>query len=140
MKTKDLSYFRLTTTGGAKGFGENRKASGTFVLIAVCKDGTEVVGQRCTEQYADLRTSNQAAYFALCQGLRYAKTLFARMGTKHKLVVHSNSQLMCSQLNGDAKVKSANLKELYAVSKELIETTGAELRWRTHEEIATVGK
>lgn len=60
-------------------------------------------------------TNNQAEYTALVRALEHA----ARLGAGHRLLVHSDSELMVKQMNGQYKVKNADLLDLYEQAKEL---------------------
>jgi ribonuclease HI len=54
-------------------------------------------------------TNNQAEYAALVRALEHA----ARLGTHHRLVVHSDSELLVKQMRGEYRVKDPGLRELY---------------------------
>lgn len=59
-------------------------------------------------------TNNVAEYTALVRALERAAQLGAR-----RLQVHSDSELLVKQMNGEYKVKNPNLLELYEQAKEL---------------------
>src|SRR4051812_3200749 len=56
-----------------------------------------------------LMTNNQAEYTALVKALEHA----LRLGAHHRLMVHSDSELMVKQMRGEYKVKNADLRDLY---------------------------
>src|SRR5207253_4288729 len=51
-------------------------------------------------------TNNQAEYIALVKALAHALDL----GAQHRVVVHSDSELMVKQLNGEYRVKNEELR------------------------------
>lgn len=66
-------------------------------------------------------TNNQAEYTALVRALEHA----LRLGADHRLLVHSDSELMIKQMRGEYKVKSEDLRELYDRARRLVhEFTG----------------
>src|SRR6185437_7851163 len=54
-------------------------------------------------------TNNQAEYTALVRALEHALEL----ATHHRLLVHSDSELMVKQMNGEYRVKNEELRGLY---------------------------
>jgi ribonuclease HI len=54
-------------------------------------------------------TNNQAEYIALIRALERALEL----GTHHRVIVHSDSELMVKQMNGEYRVKNEELRGLY---------------------------
>ncbi len=60
-------------------------------------------------------TNNQAEYTALVKALEHALDL----GEKHRVVVHSDSELMVKQLNGEYRVKNEELRSLYEDAVDL---------------------
>ena len=59
-------------------------------------------------------TNNLAEYTALVRALRKA----AELGAK-RLLVHSDSELLVKQMNGEYRVKNESLKELFDEAKQL---------------------
>lgn len=59
-------------------------------------------------------TNNVAEYTALIRALRRAAELGAR-----RLLVHSDSELLVKQMNGEYRVKNESLKELFDEAKQL---------------------
>jgi hypothetical protein len=60
-------------------------------------------------------TNNQAEYTALVRALEHA----TRLGTHHRLTVHSDSELLVKQMRGEYKVKDAGLRALYEEASRL---------------------
>jgi ribonuclease HI len=60
-------------------------------------------------------TNNQAEYTALVRALRHA----LKLGRQHRLLVHSDSELMVKQMNGAYRVKNAELLPLYEEARDL---------------------
>jgi len=54
-------------------------------------------------------TNNQAEYTALVRALEHALEL----GANHRVLVHSDSELMVKQMNGEYRVKNEELRGLY---------------------------
>jgi ribonuclease HI len=54
-------------------------------------------------------TNNQAEYTALIRALEHALEL----GPHHRLLIHSDSELMVKQMNGQYRVKNEELRDLY---------------------------
>ncbi len=54
-------------------------------------------------------TNNQAEYTALVRALEHALEL----GTQHRVLIHSDSELMVKQMNGEYRVKNEELRGLY---------------------------
>jgi len=61
------------------------------------------------------QTNNQAEYAALVRALEHA----LRLGAEHRLVVHSDSELMVKQMRGEYKVKNGDLRDLYERARKL---------------------
>ena len=60
-------------------------------------------------------TNNQAEYIALVRALEHA----ARLGTGHRLVILSDSELLVKQMNGQYRVKDPDLRVLYEQAQAL---------------------
>jgi ribonuclease HI len=61
------------------------------------------------------QTNNQAEYAALVRALEHA----LRLGAEHRVVVHSDSELMVKQMRGEYKVKNGDLRDLYDRARRL---------------------
>ncbi|MCA9308486.1 MAG: ribonuclease HI family protein [Patescibacteria group bacterium] len=92
---------KLFTDGGARG---NPGPAGVGVVIL--EDNNDVVYARGA--YIGHQTNNFAEYYALLLGLTHAKKY-----TPVKLVCHLDSELVVKQLNGEYKVKNAELAKLH---------------------------
>jgi ribonuclease HI len=60
-------------------------------------------------------TNNQAEYTALVKALEHALEL----GANHRLIIHSDSELLVKQMNGEYQVKNPDLRPLYEQAKKL---------------------
>jgi ribonuclease HI len=60
-------------------------------------------------------TNNQAEYTALVEALKHALEL----GADHRVVVHSDSELLVKQMNGEYRVKNEDLRDLYEQAQAL---------------------
>ena len=74
-------------------------------------------GQEVIEEAGCLGTitNNQAEYTALVRALEHALEL----GPQHRVVVHSDSELMVKQLRGEYRVKNEELRPLYELAVKL---------------------
>ncbi|MSR31504.1 MAG: ribonuclease HI family protein [Gemmataceae bacterium] len=61
-------------------------------------------------------TNNQAEYTALVRALDFILKVYP----KENVLIHSDSELMVKQVNGEYRVKSGDLKPLFEEAKELI--------------------
>jgi ribonuclease HI len=61
-------------------------------------------------------TNNQAEYTALVRALEHAFEL----GTEHRLLIHSDSELMVKQMRGEYRVKNEDLLDLYEQARALV--------------------
>ena len=101
------SELRVYIDGASKG---NPGPSGIGVVI--CKDSETV---KNISRYIGHATNNTAEYTALICGLLECLDLKA-----DSVIIHTDSQLLCRQINGDYKVKHPGIKELYSQSRQLI--------------------
>jgi ribonuclease HI len=60
-------------------------------------------------------TNNQAEYLGLVRALEHA----LQLGAQHRLVIHSDSELMVKQMNGEYRVKNDDLRDLFDQAKNL---------------------
>jgi ribonuclease HI len=74
-------------------------------------------GQPAVEEAGCLgqMTNNQAEYTALVRALEHALEL----GKDHRVLVHSDSELMVKQMNGEYRVKNEELRGLYEQACQL---------------------
>ena len=87
----------------------NPGESGIGVLV-ICPDGT----REEIREYIGRGTNNEAEYKALIRALGY---LVAECSTEVK--IHTDSQLVASQMNGLWKVKDPKLRILHSEAKKL---------------------
>jgi ribonuclease HI len=78
----------------------------------IARDGAPVIEQ---SGCLGAMTNNQAEYIALVRALEHA----ARLGTEHRLVIHSDSELLVKQMNGEYRVKDDSLRALYDQARQL---------------------
>lgn len=105
-----MSHFILHTDGGARG---NPGPAAIGVVIEIEKDGrTELMGE--LGETIGVATNNVAEYSAIIRGLEEAERLGARTVT-----CLLDSLLVVEQLNGNYRVKSTDMKPLYARVQEL---------------------
>ncbi|HMF12576.1 MAG TPA: ribonuclease HI family protein [Gemmataceae bacterium] len=97
----------IHTDGGAR--GNPGPAAYAFVI--------QRAGAPAIEESACIgdATNNQAEYTALIQALERA----LQLGRAHRLLVHSDSELLVKQMNGEYRVKDEGLKPLYEKARRL---------------------
>lgn len=93
--------------GGARG----NPGDAGFGVVMCAADGTPVAG---FGDYIGETTNNQAEYRGLLAALEWARDQGVR-----RLLIHSDSQLMVRQMNGEYRVKAAALKPLFHEAKRL---------------------
>lgn len=105
-----MSHLILHTDGGARG---NPGPAAIGVVIELEKDGeTEVIAE--LGETIGIATNNVAEYRAIIRGLEEAERLGADTVT-----CLLDSLLVVEQLNGNYRVKSADMKPLHARVQEL---------------------
>src|SRR4051812_24709406 len=104
MSEPDL--YVIYTDGGSR--GNPGPAAFAYTIEHAGDDPVEV------KTYLGRTTNNIAEYSGLVKALEHALELGAR-----KLLVHSDSELMIKQLNGEYKVKNEGLRPLYAEADRL---------------------
>jgi ribonuclease HI len=97
----DATVLKIHTDGAAR--GNPGEAAFAYVIARDGQAPIEVAG------LLGRTTNNQAEYTALVRALEHA----LRLGRDNRLVVHSDSELMVKQLNGEYRVKNAELRPLY---------------------------
>jgi ribonuclease HI len=101
------AVLRIHTDGASRG---NPGAAAYAYVIA--RDGAEDVEEAdCLGQM----TNNQAEYTALVRALRHALEL----GAEHRVLLHSDSELMVKQMKGEYRVKNEELRPLYEEASAL---------------------
>jgi ribonuclease HI len=106
-ETTDLRAAKLFTDGGARG-----NPGPSAIAFVICKVDETVVKK--DGEYIGSTTNNQAEYRALEAGLKEA----GKMGVK-ELQVLMDSELVVKQINGQYKVKNAELMPIYKNVKAL---------------------
>ena len=105
MKSRRLYLY---TDGGSRG-NPGPSGIGVVILDSNKKKIKEVF------KYIGEATNNVAEYTALVSGLEEARALKAT-----DVVIYMDSELLAKQLNGEYKVKDANMKALFGESLELL--------------------
>ena len=78
-----------------------------------------------TYQYPGARTNNQAEYDALLSALDYLNKLRLRASKPlPPIVIKSDSTLVVNQVNGNWKIKDADLKDSYILVREYLDKSG----------------
>lgn len=103
MADKEIKVF---CDGGSRG---NPGPSASGVVITTTND--QVLAEYC--EYLGIQTNNYAEYSAVLLALKHIEDY--RTG---KITFYLDSQLVVRQLNGEYKVKHANIKDLH---KQIIE-------------------
>ena len=97
----DSKVLNIYTDGASRG---NPGAAACAYLIE--QDGMPTIEEAdCLGQM----TNNQAEYTALVRALERA----LQLGAQHRLLIHSDSELMVKQMNGEYRVKNEELRDLY---------------------------
>jgi ribonuclease HI len=81
-------------------------------VVLLAQDNTPLV---TVGRYIGRATNNVAEYRALIAGLEEAKKLGAR-----KLIIRGDSELIVKQMNGQYRVKNADLRPLYERAQDLM--------------------
>jgi len=102
-----MKSLKLYTDGGSR--GNPGPSAGAFVICDLEDNVVEKTGF-----FIGSGTNNIAEYTALSRGLAHCQKLGAE-----QLSVHLDSELVVRQLNGEYKVKNAQLKPLYEQVKKL---------------------
>jgi ribonuclease HI len=98
---------RIHTDGAARG----NPGPAAFAYV-IDQDGAEPIQEAgCLGRM----TNNQAEYTALVRALEHA----ARLGVEHRLLIHSDSELLVKQMNGEYRVKDDSLRALYEQAQKL---------------------
>jgi ribonuclease HI len=104
---KDAPLLTIHTDGGARG----NPGPAAFAYVIDLPDGSQIEEAGCLGKM----TNNQAEYIALIRALEHALLL----GPHHRLLIHSDSELMVKQMNGEYQVKNADLRDLYEQARKL---------------------
>lgn len=102
----------------------------TWGWVALWPDGREMShGLGCIGHGPGM-SNNRAEYEAVLQALRRAKQ------KGKSLDLHTDSQLVVQQVNGEWQVKAAHLVPLCEEARKLLQESGSTLRWVPREENA----
>jgi ribonuclease HI len=104
---KDAPLLTIHTDGGARG----NPGPAAFAYVIDLPDGSQIEEAGCLGKL----TNNQAEYLGLLRALEHALLL----GSHHRLLIHSDSELMVKQMNGEYQVKNADLRDLYNQARTL---------------------
>ena len=97
----DSDVLTIHTDGASRG-----NPGDAAFAYTISRDGQTLVEEAdCLGQM----TNNQAEYTALVRALEHALEL----GSHHRVLVHSDSELMVKQMNGEYRVKNEELRGLY---------------------------
>jgi ribonuclease HI len=97
----EATVLTIYTDGASRG----NPGEAAFAYV-ISRDGQEPIEEAdCLGQM----TNNQAEYIALVRALEHALEL----GPHHRVLVHSDSELMVKQMNGEYRVKNEDLRSLY---------------------------
>jgi ribonuclease HI len=103
----------IFTDGGARG---NPGPAGFGVVIKNSENKTLYQNS----SFLGIKTNNEAEYAGLIDALNWIKNNYENFGVT-QANIFSDSQLMVRQLQGLYKVKSSNLKPLFAQSQKILE-------------------
>ena len=118
---------KIYVDGGCKRNGGTDPQS--YGSLAVEYQGE--IKRRMTQDFPQVRTSNQAEYGALLMAMSYVDNLKARtQNLLPPIEILTDSQLVYRQLVGNFKIKSANLKKLHAAARD----------WMQHDPSVTLDK
>jgi ribonuclease HI len=102
----DAALWKINIDGGARG---NPGPAAYAAVIA--RDGAPTIEEK---GYLGETTNNIAEYTALVRALEKAESLGAR-----RLLIHSDSELLVKQMNGEYRVKNEGLKPLFDEARHL---------------------
>ena len=98
---------RIHTDGASRG----NPGAAAFAFVIEADGADPIEGAGCLGTL----TNNQAEYTALVRALEHALEL----GPQHHLIIHSDSELLVKQMNGQYRVKNVDLRDLYREAQEL---------------------
>lgn len=107
-----MSEVHIYTDGGSRG---NPGPAASAYIGLVLKDGKEKVIRKQARKIGRA-TNNQAEYRAMIFALEWA-----RSRGFDRLILHSDSQLMIRQINGEYSVKSPKVKDLFGRVMDLLQ-------------------
>jgi ribonuclease HI len=98
----------IHTDGGARG----NPGPAAFAYVIQREGAPAIESAGCIGN----ATNNQAEYTALIRALQHAE----RLGTSHRLLIHSDSELLVKQMTGEYRVKDEGLRLLYEEARSLV--------------------
>jgi ribonuclease HI len=102
------SVLTIHTDGASRG----NPGAAAFAYV-IERDGADPIEEAgCLGQM----TNNQAEYTALVKALEHALEL----GAGNRLLIHSDSELLVKQMNGEYRVKNEELRDLYEQARNLV--------------------
>jgi ribonuclease HI len=104
----DAGFLNIHTDGASRG----NPGAAAFAYVITKDDETLIEEAGCLGEM----TNNQAEYTALVKALEHALEL----GSEHRLLIHSDSELMVKQMNGEYQVKNEDLRPLYDQARKLV--------------------
>lgn len=110
--------FEIVFDGGSK--GNPGKGYGSF---DISRNG-ETFAREIEMPFGDNLTNNQAEYMSLIRGLKAIIEHPEIDSLKIEIVIRGDSQLVIKQLNGEWKVKNANMQPLWAEARGLLTEVG----------------
>jgi ribonuclease HI len=105
----------------ADGICEPNPGKAAWAFVELSENGT-VVYERY-EYLSDRCTNNVAEYMAVGKALNYAQK------TNDKFTIYTDSQLVVQQVSGKWNCNKRNLMLMRDRVRQLMEQTGAELKW-----------
>jgi ribonuclease HI len=104
----DTPLLRIHTDGASRG----NPGAAAFAYVISPEQGPPIEEAGCLGEM----TNNQAEYTALVRALEHAFEL----GPAHRLLIHSDSELLVKQMNGEYQVKNEDLRGLYEQARKLV--------------------
>jgi ribonuclease HI len=105
----DTPVLTIHTDGASRG----NPGAAAYAYVIARKGATAIEDAGCLGEM----TNNQAEYTALVKALEHA----LKLGAAHRVVLHSDSELMVKQMKGEYKVKNGELRPLYQRARDLAE-------------------
>lgn len=113
-----VDLFEIVFDGGSR--GNPGKGYGSF---DISRNG-ETFAREIEMPFGDNLTNNQAEYMSLIHGLKAVIENPDVDALRIEIVIRGDSQLVIKQLNGEWKVKNANMQPLWAEARGLLTEVG----------------
>jgi ribonuclease HI len=104
----DSAVLRIHTDGASRG----NPGPAAFAYV-IARDGEEPIEEAGR---IGRMTNNQAEYTAVVRALEHALEL----GAEHRVILHSDSELLVKQMKGEYRVKNPDLRGLYEEARDLV--------------------